>query len=462
MNSVLVVPLREVRICTDTVYSLPRDTTGMHISVLGSGYVGTTIAAIFADFGHHVTCVDLDEDIVGAINEGESPIHEPGLPELVAKHGGDRLTATTEYAEITDTKVTFIALPTPSNEDGSIDRTYIEAGAQSLGEALADTTGEHTVVVKSTVVPGTTAELVGPTVAEAADMTVGDDLHVGMNPEFQREGTAVEDFRHPDKVVIGSEGERAIEILHEVFEPLVEAAKGDVPIVETGTREAEMIKYANNTFLATKVSLINELGNIAKEYDVDTYEVAEAIGLDDRIGAKFLRSGLGWGGSCFPKDTKALIAAARDVDYDASLLKATVEVNDKQPQRLLSLLDDRLHVEDERIAVLGLAFKPGTDDIRNARSIPVIEGLRSRNAAISAYDPVAVQNMREHFPDIDYASSAGEALAGASAALIVTDWDEFTALDQEFDAMDQKLVIDGRHIDLPVEERGLEYVGLCW
>jgi UDPglucose 6-dehydrogenase len=434
----------------------------MQISVIGSGYVGTTIAAIFADLGHSVICVDLDEAIVDAINAGESAVHEPGLPELVAEHGGDRLTATTDYTDVVETDVSFLALPTPSKEDGSIDRSYVELGAQSLGEALADTNDEHTVVVKSTVIPGTTEELVGPTVSESAGMTVGEDLHVGMNPEFQREGTAVEDFRNPDKVVFGSDDPVAFEALQAVFEPLIDAAEGDVSVVETGTREAEMIKYANNTFLATKVSLINELGNICKEYDVDTYEVAEAIGLDHRIGAQFLRSGLGWGGSCFPKDTKALIAAGRDVDYEPSLLEATVEVNDKQPRRLLALLDDHLDVGGKRIAVLGLAFKPGTDDIRNARSIPVIEGLQERDAEVVAYDPVAMANMRAEFSAIEYADTAADALDGASAALIVTDWDEFGALEAEFEAMQRRLVIDGRQIDLPVAARDLEYEGLCW
>ena len=436
----------------------------MHISVIGSGYVGTTIAAIFADLGHTVTCVDLDEEIVDTINAGDTPVHEPGLPALIAEHGGDRLTATTDDGDVVETDISFLALPTPSKEDGSIDRTYVEAGAQSLGEALgaADGDTDHTVIVKSTVVPGTTEELVGPTVAEAADMTVGEDLHVGMNPEFQREGTAVEDFRNPDKVVFGSDDPAAVDVLHGVFEPLIDAAEGDVSVVETGTREAEMIKYANNTFLATKVSLINELGNICKEYDVDTYEVAEAIGLDHRIGARFLRSGLGWGGSCFPKDTKALIAAGREVDYEPSLLEAAVEVNDKQPRRLLALLDDHLDAAGKRIAVLGLAFKPGTDDIRNARSIPVIEGLQERDAEVVAYDPVAMENMRAEFPAIEYADTAADALDGASAALIVTDWDEFGALDAEFEAMQRRLVIDGRQIDLPAAARDLDYEGLCW
>ncbi|QLC34411.1 UDP-glucose/GDP-mannose dehydrogenase family protein [Halarchaeum sp. CBA1220] len=435
----------------------------MDVSIVGSGYVGTTVAACLADAGHSVTNVDVDPDVVAAINDGEAPIHEPGLADLVAEHAGGRLRATTEYDAVRETDLTFLALPTPSKPDGSNDRTYIKRGAESLGDALEGKDGEHTVVVKSTVVPGTTGDVVAPRITERSGMTVGDDLHVGMNPEFLREGTAVSDFRDPDKLVFGAADDPAVyDAFGRVFDPLVADADGDVPVVETGLREAEMIKYANNTFLATKVSLVNELGNVCKEYDVDAYEVADAIGLDDRIGARFLRSGLGWGGSCFPKDTKALIAAARAADYEPELLQAAVDVNDRQPERLLALLDDHLAVAGERVAVLGLAFKPGTDDVRNSRAIPVIDGLLERDADVVAYDPVATANMREQFPDIAYADTAADALDGASAALVVTDWDEFGALDAEFEAMARKLVVDGRHVDLPVEARGLEYEGLCW
>ena len=430
----------------------------MELSIVGSGYVGTTVAACFADLGHSVTNIDIDRDIVERINDGDAPIHEPGLDELVAKYGGDRLRATTDYSAIEATDATFLALPTPCRDDGSIDTSIIEAGARSLGEALGEKSGDHLVVVKSTVVPGTTEDVLAPIIEETSGKTVGDEFDVAMNPEFLREGSAVEDFLTPDKVVFGTETPRANDRLNEIFAPLV--AESDPAVVETGIREAEMIKYANNAFLATKVSLVNELGNICKEYDVDAYEVMDAIGLDGRIGERFLRSGVGWGGSCFPKDTAALVAAARDAGYEPSLIEAAIEVNDKQPERLLSLLEKHVAVEDARIAVLGLAFKPGTDDVRNSRAIPVIEGLRNRGAEIVAYDPVATENMRERFPDIEYADAAASALDGASGALVVTDWDEFAALDDEFERMADPVVVDGRRI---VDRRdGLVYEGLTW
>lgn len=902
----------------------------MHVSVVGSGYIGTTIAAWFAELGHTVTNVDIDEDVVSAVNNGEAPIHEPGLDELMAEYGGESLVATTDYDEVADSDVTFLALPTPSNDDGSIDLSAMKAAAESLGEVIAGKDDDHLVVVKSTVIPGTTAETIAPIIEDASGKTVGEGFRVAMNPEFLREGFALEDFKDPDKIVIGAEDERAVETLNRVYEPLVEAAAGDPAIVETGIREAEMIKYANNAFLATKVSLINELGNICKEYGVDAYEVADAIALDHRIDEHFLRSGLGWGGSCltgdqrvlirddegaklltladvfdryvaddtldpidvlsggpngefsfksvekaterqydgdlytvetsmgkettvtadhpmvvfvdgdlkikpareidesdeipvldevpedpvgrfdlidrvlesdefeadnvylkptfdladhesrlrellakyndrfdydkirdfcrnnylpldaflniedivewnreqfrlytaiggttyvpaiveadadfwrfigyylseghvneddsghgsnprkrimlsfhpedegeyvsdvetylnrlgikhhtttketttqirfssrvfahfldwlgcgtgsysaaipdqafqetpdnklellsglfrgdgyveytshsnavvydygsvsdeliqgmtfllhtlgivpsyktsrsaksttdahfcrvsakqqvaqlsgmfladerqqieerldayerdiapsghsrhenfttvpvknvsvesastivyslevadnhtfvttdgllvhncFPKDVAAIRAAAREREYDPVLLDATVEVNDRQPERLLDLLDDHTDVAGGRVAVMGLAFKPGTDDIRYTRAVPVIEGLLERDAEIVAYDPVATENMREKYPDITYADSAAEALDGASAALFVTDWDEFAALDSEFDTMADPVVIDGRRI---VDRRdGIEYEGLTW
>ena len=430
----------------------------MNVSIVGSGYVGTTVAACFADLGHRVTTIDVDEDVVAKINDGEAPIEEPGLDDLVAEYGGTELTATTEYDAVRDTDVTFLALPTPSNDDGSIDLGYMEAASESLGATLAEGVSEHTVVVKSTVIPGTTADRLTPILESASGMTAGDDLHVGMNPEFQREGTAVEDFLAPHKLVFGSEDDRALADLRAVYEPLV--ARHDAPVVETGTREAEMIKYANNAFLASKVSLINDLGNVCKELGVDAYEVADAIGLDDRIGAKFLRSGLGWGGSCFPKDTAAITAAARAAGYEPPMLEAAAAVNDEQPRRLLSLMDRHVDVTGERVAVLGLAFKPGTDDVRNARAIPVIEGLQERGATVVAYDPVAAENMREHFPDIEYAESPDGALEDSVAALIVTEWDEIAALDGAFDAMATPVVVDGRRA---IERRdGIVYEGLTW
>ncbi|MDQ2071144.1 UDP-glucose 6-dehydrogenase AglM [Haloarcula sp. NS06] len=435
----------------------------MNVSIVGSGYVGTTVAACLADLGHEVVTIDIDEDIVDAINDGESPIHEPGLDELVAEHGGGRLRASTDYEEILDTELTMLALPTPSNDDGSIDLQFMEAGAASIGEALASAErpadDPHLVVTKSTVVPNTTEDRLAPRIADAG-LERGVDFLVASNPEFQREGTAVADFLNPDKLVFGTDDDRSTALLHDLYAPLREAVDGDVPIVETGIAEAEMIKYANNTFLATKVSLINDIGNICKEFNVDAYEVADAIGLDDRISEQFLRSGVGWGGSCFPKDTDAIIAAAREQGYDPAVLSAAVELNDAQPERLLSLLDNHADVSGKRVAVLGLAFKPGTDDIRNTRAVPVIEGLQERGADIVAYDPVATENMRERYPDIEYADSAATALEGASGAIVVTDWDEFGALDAEFDEMAAPVVVDGRRI---IDRRdGITYEGLTW
>lgn len=429
----------------------------MNISIVGSGYVGTTVAACLADLGHEVTNIDIDETVVEQINAGETPIHEPGLADLVGEYGGGRLQATTDYAAVRETAVTFLALPTPSTDDGSIDTSIIETSTRSLADTLASKDESHLVVIKSTVVPGTTEDVLLP-ILDATTESTETPHQMAVNPEFLREGSAVSDFKNPDKVVFGTQTTNAQQQLTSVFEPLFE--KSDPATVATGIREAEMIKYANNVFLATKISLINELGNVCKEYGVDTYEVADAIGLDDRICERFLQSGVGWGGSCFPKDTKAFIAGARDVGYEPSLVEAALEVNDKQPVRLLDLLETHIDLNGRRIAVLGLAFKSGTDDIRNSRAIPTINGLQERGANVVAYDPVAVENMRNQFPDIEYAASAQAALDGAHGAVVVTDWDEFAALEEEFDRMAEPVVVDGRRVITPPS--GVTYEGLTW
>ncbi|RLM62574.1 UDP-glucose 6-dehydrogenase AglM [Halorubrum sp. Atlit-26R] len=440
----------------------------MRISIIGSGYVGTTVAACFADLGHDVVNIDIDESVVETINDGDAPIHEEGLADLIAEHAGPegtgRLRATTDYNAVLDTEVTFLCLPTPQNDDGSIDLSIMEAGASQLGETLADKTDWHTVVVKSTVVPGSTADTITPILEAESGKTAGEDFGVGMNPEFLREGTAVHDFLNPDKVVLGADDDRALDDMRSVFAPLVEAA--DAPVVETDTRTAEMIKYANNGFLAAKISLINDIGNICKELGVDAYEVADAIGLDDRISEQFLQSGVGWGGSCFPKDTRAIIAAAEETGYEPAVLNAAVEVNDRQPERLVALLADHLTERRDRgfegasIAVLGLAFKPGTDDMRNSRAVPVIDDLQARGATVTAYDPVAADNAPNYVDDVTYAESAAAALDGADGAVVVTDWDEFAALDREFDAMATPIVADGRRI---IQRRdGIIYEGMTW
>ena len=437
----------------------------MNVSVVGSGYVGTTLAACLADLGHDVVAIDIDPEIVETINAGETPIHEPGLADLLEAHAGDGLRATTDHAALRETDATFLALQTPAREDGSIDLSVLEAGTADVGEALAGKESYHLVVVKSTVIPGMVAERLEPILEETSGKQAGEEFDVAVNPEFQSQGSAVDDFMHPDKLVFGVEGgrdgngERALSVLREVYDPLV-ATNDGLPVVETGRREAAMVKYANNVFLAAKISVINELGNICKEFGVDSYAVAEAIGLDERIGEKFLRSGVGWGGSCFPKDTDALRAAARSVGYDPALLDAVVAVNDGQPRRMVDLLECHIDPTGRRIAVLGLAFKSGTDDIRGSRATLVIRELLDRGASVAAYDPVASDAMAERFPDIEYVDSAGEALQDADGALVVTDWDEFAALDEAFDAMSRQIVVDGRRIVEPRE--GMTYEGLTW
>ncbi len=391
-----------------------------------------------------VVAVDVDESVTERIDHGEAPIHEPGLAELLDKCAGNRLRATTDYGAIRGTDATVLCLPTPSDEDGRIDTRTLEAGVASVGESLGASGDRHLVVFKSTVVPGTTERVLEP-LLEARVGAAGEAFDLVVNPEFLREGSSVADFFYPAKVVFESATDLGHDALAALYEPLFESA-GDVPVVRTGHREAEMIKYANNAFLAAKLSLVNELGKLCKEYGVDAYEVAGAIGLDGRIGARFFRSGVGWGGSCFPKDVAALVAALRDAGYEPELLDASVAVNQRQPRRLLDLLNERVGGLDAdgdekppRIAVLRLAFKPGTDDVHHSRAVPVVESLLDRGVDVVAYDPVTAENARELFPGIEYADSAAAALRGVDGAVVLTDWDEF-------DAMQTPVVVDGRRI----------------
>ena len=430
----------------------------MNITVIGSGYVGTTLSACLADLGHEVTAIDIDPEIVEQLRAGRPPVSEPGLDDLVSTHSGDRLRATTSYDTVGESDVTFLAVGTPSEADGRIDLDGLSAAAEALGESLADLDAgdRQLVVVKSTITPPGIDEL-----RAALDRGLGDvdaRLELATNPEFLREGTAVSDFQSPDKLVFGTDSEWATETLRRLYDPLVGDA--EIPIVDTDPETAMMIKYANNAFLATKISLANDLGNVCKAFGLDAYEVMEAVGLDDRIGERFLRSGVGWGGSCFPKDVDALIAAARNEGYTPQLLEAAVDVNDRQPERLLGLLDEYVDVDGKQVAVLGLSFKPDTDDIRNSRAIPVINGLLERGAAVVGYDPVATENMRKRLPEIEYADSAADALAGAAGAVVVTGWAEFADLDEEFQSMAEPVVVDGRRIVAPTDE--ITYDGLTW
>ena len=421
----------------------------MNVSIIGTGYVGTVTGACLAELGHDVICVDIDQQKVDWINAGIAPIHEPGLSELLKKHAEIRLRATTDYNDaIPNSDLTFICVGTPSGEDGRIDLSIVRSASKSIGKALSDKRSYHVVVVKSTVVPETTEKVVAPLVR-------GENVGIAMNPEFLREGKAVYDFMNPDKIVVGGDP-RAVEMVASLYEGI------PCEITRTDIRTAEMIKYANNSFLAAKISFANEIGNICKKLGIDVYDVMSAIGKDFRISEHFLNAGAGFGGSCFPKDVRALLGKAEEIGYDPMLLNAVIEVNEEQPIRMVKLLVEHIgDLRNRRIAVLGLAFKNDTDDIRESRSIPVITELLNLGAQVSAYDPLAELNMRKIFPEIDYCESALDALNGADACLIMTEWDEFRSLDKEFDAMKNLVVIDGRRVVSLDHGRGI-YEGICW
>lgn len=428
----------------------------MNVAIIGTGYVGTVTGTCFAELGHNVVCVDVDAAKVDRINAGIPPIHEPGLPALLKAYVGKRLRATDDYNDaIPNSEVTFICVGTPSGDDGRIDLSIVRSASKSIGKALAerDTDAYHVVVVKSTVVPGTTDEVVAPLIRATGGNVDTGIVGIAMNPEFLREGKAVYDFMNPDKIVIGGDI-RAADTVAGLYEKI------SCEITRTDTKTAEMIKYANNSFLATKISFANEIGNICKKLGIDVYEVMSAIGKDSRIEGQFLNAGAGFGGSCFPKDVKALIGRAGELGYDPLLLNAVIRINEEQPMRMVELLANRIgDIRNRRIAVLGLAFKNETDDIRESRSIPVIKELLNRGATVAAYDPLASENMREVFPDILYCDSARDALDGADACMIMTEWAEFESLDQEFDAMRDVVVIDGRR--MVSLDRGV-YDGICW
>lgn len=420
----------------------------MKISIIGTGYVGLTAGVGLASKGHDVTCVDIDEEKVQTINEGRSPIHEEGLEELlqdVLESGNLTATTNTENA-VQETEITFLAVGTPSNDDGSIDTSYIEDAAEDVGHALADKDGYHIVGVRSTVVPRTTRDTIIPLLEDASGRTAGEDLGIGMTPEFLREGVALQDFLDPDRIVIGELDEASGDQIEAVYEDF------DAPIVRTSLEAAELIKYASNSLLATKISFINEIGNICKELGIDVYDVADAVGMDHRIERQFLNAGCGFGGSCFPKDVRALHAMAKnELDVTPRILDSTIAVNTDQKRRIVDILDDRMDLDGARVAVLGLSFKPGTDDIRKAPAITVIGELKARGATVTGYDPEAMENMQEVHPDITYASSSQEALEDADACLILTDWDEFTGLDP---ADLPSPTLEGRKLD--------KAEGICW
>ena len=342
----------------------------MRIAIIGTGYVGLVTGACFADLGNDVVCIDVIEDKVRAINQGKVPIYEPDLEGLLQRQLlAGRLRATTDMDAMLDTDISFLCVGTPSRKDGSLDLRFIRLAARSVGERLTRMDRYHTVVVKSTVMPGTTREIVLPILERVSGRGSGKDFGIAMNPEFLKEGMAVQDFMHPDRVVVGAEDETASRTVLSLYSEFA------CPKLEVDTATAEMIKVASNAFLATRISFVNEVGNICKTMKIDFRKVAEGMGMDPRIGRYFLRAGCGFGGSCFPKDLKGLIAVSKRQNLRPVLMEAVHKVNQAQPERLLKILEHHMDPKGKRVAVLGLAFKPDTDDIREASSLKVVGRL---------------------------------------------------------------------------------------
>ena len=398
----------------------------MRVAMIGTGYVGLVSGACFADFGHDVTCVDKDAGKIAALNKGEVPIYEPGLAELVASNArAGRLKFTTSLpGAVKAADAVFIAVGTPSRRgDGHADLTFVYDAARAIAAALE---GFTVVITKSTVPVGTGDEverIIGETRSDA-------DCAVVSNPEFLREGAAIQDFKHPDRIVVGTDNARAREVMTELYRPLY---LNRAPILFTGRRTAELIKYAANAFLATKITFINEIADLAEKVGADVQEIARGIGLDNRIGSKFLHAGPGFGGSCLPKDTVALIKTGLDHGAPLRVVEAVAAVNDARKRAMARKVQSALggDIRGKTIAVLGLTFKPKTDDMREAPSIPLITALQDMGAKVRAYDPVGMEQAKPLLGNVAFCDSAYSCAEGASALVILTEWEEFRALDFE-------------------------------
>ena len=432
----------------------------MHkIAVIGTGYVGLVGGAGLADFGNQVVCVDRIAEKIDQLTRGEIPFYEPGLLEVVQRNVREgRLSFTTDFARaVAENDVILCAVGTPEGEGGRVDLSQVDSVARDVGKHM---TGYRVIVQKSTVPVGTATRLRRIVEENQAEPI---EFDVVSNPEFLREGSAVEDFMRPDRVVVGASSERAMEVMRSIYAPLY---LNRTPIVETATESAELIKYASNAFLATKISFINEIANICESVGADIQVVAYAMGLDKRIGPKFLHAGAGYGGSCFPKDTKALVHIAEEAGAAARIVSSAVSVNEEQKERMVTKVIEAVggDVSGRTVGILGLAFKPNTDDMRYAASIVLAEGLSARGASIRAFDPVAMDNARELMPFIDYVADAYAVAEGADALVIATEWNEFRQLD--FDRLKRLMrapvVIDCRNVydaeDL--ERHGFSYIGV--
>lgn len=422
--------------------------TTMHIAMIGSGYVGLVSGACLADFGHTVTCIDKDASKIEALNNGRIPIFEPGLETLVATNvKAGRLTFTTEFAEpVAKADVVFIAVGTPSRRgDGHADLSYVYGAAREIADAVDG----FTVVVTKSTVPVGTGDEVERIIRETNPAA---DVAVVSNPEFLREGAAINDFKRPDRIVVGIEDERARAVMNEVYRPLY---LNQAPMLFTERRTSELIKYAANGFLAMKITFINEIADLCEKVGANVQDVARGIGLDNRIGGKFLHAGPGYGGSCFPKDTLALVKTAQDYDSPMQLIETTVRINDTRKRAMARKVVRAVggDVRGKTIAILGLTFKPNTDDMREAPSISIIRALQDGGAKIRAFDPEGVEQARTELTDVAYCADAYDAARNADALVIVTEWDAFRALDFERlkETMAAPVFVDLRNIYRPEE-----------
>jgi len=428
----------------------------MNICVVGAGYVGLVTGAVFADLGNEVVCVDSVADKIDALQAGRLPIYEPGLEEMVTRNVGDgRLSFTTDLAgAVRRSVIVFIAVGTPPKVDGQTDLSAVEAVAREIGRVME----RYTVVVNKSTVPVGTGELVREVIERHQTQPVPFD--VVSNPEFLREGSAIEDTLRPDRIVIGAPTQQVAMTLLELYAPL------ERPMIITDVPSAEMIKYASNAFLATKISFINAIANICELAGADVTQVMKAMGLDARIGAAFLQAGLGYGGSCFPKDTDSLVHTAATLGYRFDVLRAVVDVNAGRAEHFVSLIERTLApLHSRRLAILGLAFKPNTDDMREAKSVEVIARLVELGATVCAYDPVAMTNAQKMLPAVvEYADSPYAAATGADGVALITEWNEFKFLNLERlrTVMRRPLVFDGRNIWEPERMRrlGFEYYSI--
>ncbi|MBN1677987.1 MAG: UDP-glucose/GDP-mannose dehydrogenase family protein [Candidatus Thermoplasmatota archaeon] len=432
----------------------------MRICVIGAGYVGLATGVMFGKLGHKVVCADIDARRVNAVNWGELPFYEPPLEkELRRLIRNGAMRATDDVASsVRDSGVVFICVQTPSLRSGRIDVGPVKAAAVAVGKALRGSRGYKVVVVKSTVVPSTTDSVLKPILERHSQKKSSRDFGLCMNPEFLQEGSALKDSMEPSRIVVGSEDRRAGRLLLSLYKPV------NAPMISTDLRSAEMIKYASNVFLATKITYANEIANMCERFGIDSEPVLRAAGLDPRIGALFLRPGLGFGGSCLPKDVKALLDRARSEGYRSKLLSSILAVNESQPDEGIRMLEKELgDLRGKRIAVLGLAFKGGVDDVRETRAVPLITGLLARGARVVAFDPMAMENFIRIMPTIRYASSAGECLKGAEGCIVQADWPEFKKLGRkEFSKMKNRVIVDGRRFLDPekVRRAGATYLGI--